>query len=316
MGQGISSITQCATAAAAASSMSCPVRKRSSAKGALIGCGSSCAMVCANTWPDPGVALNPPVPQPQFTVQARHRRLADDRAAVRRHIDDAAPVPQHPHPPELREQLADRVERVGRDVQAALLAVAGVGVGAGADHQLALVGLADVGVDRVGHDDAGKARLHGFADQRLQRVAFQRHPHPGLRHHDAGVPGRDDADAPGRDRAAGGVHPADLAARVPPDACHLAVLHDIDAQRARRPGIAPGHRIMPRRPAPALQRRAQHRVAHALVEAQRRAIRLRLLRRQPVIVDAGQLVRVHVPLGPPARRAQCAPASSRRAART
>src|SRR5262245_59186936 len=58
---------QCATAAAAASSISRPVRKRSSENGAAIGCGSSRATVAANTCPEPGVALNPPVPQPQFT---------------------------------------------------------------------------------------------------------------------------------------------------------------------------------------------------------------------------------------------------------
>src|SRR6204780_3380234 len=37
--------------------------------GALIGCGSSRAIVHANTCADPGVALNPPVPQPQFTYR-------------------------------------------------------------------------------------------------------------------------------------------------------------------------------------------------------------------------------------------------------
>ena len=29
-------------------------------------CGSSFAIVCANKSPEPGVALNPPVPQPQL----------------------------------------------------------------------------------------------------------------------------------------------------------------------------------------------------------------------------------------------------------
>ena len=56
-----------ACAAAAASSIRSPSRKRSSVKGALIGCGASWAMVQANRCPDPGVALKPPVPQPQFT---------------------------------------------------------------------------------------------------------------------------------------------------------------------------------------------------------------------------------------------------------
>src|SRR5207249_1564922 len=55
---------QCDTAAAACSSISAPVVKRSSAKGAARGCGSSRAIVWANTCPAPGVALNPPVPQP------------------------------------------------------------------------------------------------------------------------------------------------------------------------------------------------------------------------------------------------------------
>src|SRR5262249_44116218 len=60
---------QCATPAAPCSSISAPVVKRSSWNGALSSCGSPCASVCANTQPEPGVALNPPVPQPQFTYR-------------------------------------------------------------------------------------------------------------------------------------------------------------------------------------------------------------------------------------------------------
>ncbi len=40
--------------------------KRSSANGAASSAGSPLAMVSASTHPEPGVALNPPVPQPQF----------------------------------------------------------------------------------------------------------------------------------------------------------------------------------------------------------------------------------------------------------
>src|SRR5918996_2203248 len=57
---------QCATAAAPCSSTSWPLAKRSRANGAAIGCGSPLATVQANTWPEPGVALKPPVPQPQL----------------------------------------------------------------------------------------------------------------------------------------------------------------------------------------------------------------------------------------------------------
>src|ERR1700689_3976740 len=60
---------QGATAAAAASSIKYPSRKRSMVKGALMGCGSSRAMVQAKRCADPGVALNPPVPHPQLTYR-------------------------------------------------------------------------------------------------------------------------------------------------------------------------------------------------------------------------------------------------------
>src|SRR5581483_8648978 len=58
---------QCATPAAPCSSTRAPVTKRSSENGATRACGSPCAIVQANVRPDAGVALNPPVPQPQFT---------------------------------------------------------------------------------------------------------------------------------------------------------------------------------------------------------------------------------------------------------
>src|SRR5699024_651097 len=58
---------QWATPAAPCSSMRWPVSKRSRLKGRLISCASSVAMVWARANPAPGVALNPPVPQPQLT---------------------------------------------------------------------------------------------------------------------------------------------------------------------------------------------------------------------------------------------------------
>ena len=104
-------------------------------------------------------------------VEAGDRGLAEDRRAVGGHVDDAAPFPEHPHAAEDREDLADRRERVLDQRQAAALRVADVLVGARADDELALVGLADVGVDRVRHHDAGEDRLDRLGDQRLQRIA-------------------------------------------------------------------------------------------------------------------------------------------------
>jgi transcriptional regulator of arginine metabolism len=57
---------QWATAAAPCSSIRAPLVNRSSANGAASSAGSPLAIVSASTQPDPGVALKPPVPQPQF----------------------------------------------------------------------------------------------------------------------------------------------------------------------------------------------------------------------------------------------------------
>ena len=64
-----------------------------------------------------------------------------------------------------------------------------------------------------------------------------------------------------RDQAARGFQRLDRAVRVAPDAGHFAVLDDVDAERVGGARVAPGHRIVPRRAAAPLQRRAEHRVA-------------------------------------------------------
>src|SRR5580700_4035783 len=56
-------------------------------------------------------------------VEARDRRLADDRRAVGRDVDDAAPIAQHPQAAEHREELANRLERMHRNVQPAALRI-------------------------------------------------------------------------------------------------------------------------------------------------------------------------------------------------
>ena len=59
-------------------------RGRTRVNGALIGCGWSRAMVQAKTWAEPGVALNPPVPQPQLPYRPGTSVLAmmGDRSGV------------------------------------------------------------------------------------------------------------------------------------------------------------------------------------------------------------------------------------------
>ncbi|MNN86392.1 hypothetical protein D3C81_2038030 [compost metagenome] len=51
--------------------------------------------------------------------------------------------------------------------QAAALAVGHILVSAGTDHQVALVGLADIGMNRVGHDHTWEDRLDRLGHQRL-----------------------------------------------------------------------------------------------------------------------------------------------------
>ncbi len=146
----------------------------------------------------------------------------------------------------MREQLADRVERVRRDVQPAALRVGRIGVGAGADHQLALVGLADIGVDRVRHHHAGEARLDRLRYQRLQRIALERHAQPGHRHHDAGAARRRRR----RSCACGSCRAwsrrrdtAPAASRWIPVTSQFCMMST--PQRVRGAGIAPGDRIVP-----------------------------------------------------------------------
>ena len=107
--------------------------------------------------------------------------------------------------------------------------------------------------------------------------------------------GRGNADARRADEAAGGLDAADRAVGVAPDAGDLAVLDDVDAQRVGGARIAPGDRIVARGAAAALQGGAEHRVAD-VANVQRRAEGLGLLGRQPLVVDAGGAVGVHVAL--------------------
>ena len=83
---------------------------------------------------------------------------------------------------------------------------------------------------------------------------------------------------------------------VAADGGHLAVLDDVDAPRRGRAGEAPGDSVVPRRAAAPLQRRADDGIADVGRNVEDRAERLRLHRRQPLAVDAGEAVGVDVAL--------------------
>jgi hypothetical protein len=89
-------------------------------------------------------------------------------------------------------------------------------------------------------------------------VALDGQAQAGHASDDAGVAGGDDGHLPCLDEPLGRVdtgHRAALAA----DAGHLAVLEDIDPLRVGRAREAPGHRVVARDAAAALQRCAEHR---------------------------------------------------------
>ena len=203
--------------------MRAPVSKRSSAYGRLSSWGSSLATVWARTQPDAGVALKPPVPQPQSRYSPSTGVFEMIGEASGDDVHDAAPGPQHVRAREDREELEGGGHLVLDDVERAALAEAVVAVDPGAEDQLALVRLADVDVDGVRHDDGRVDRLEQLRHQRLQRVALERQPDPGHRRDDRGVPGRDDGDLAGADRTARGLDAGDPAAV------------DVDGRSPRRP---------------------------------------------------------------------------------
>src|SRR5260370_5609054 len=101
-------------------------------------------------------------------VEARNGGFAYDRRTIRRHVHHAAPVAQHAQSRKLRKQFADRIYRVRRDVQTALLAVGHVLIGARAYHKFAFIRLRYIGVNSVRQKHTREDRLHRFGDQCLQ----------------------------------------------------------------------------------------------------------------------------------------------------
>ena len=145
-------------------------------------------------------------------------------------------------------------------LETAALAVAVVGVYAGADHQFTLVRLADVPVHGVGHDHGIEHRLQRLRNECLQRVTFDRETQTRHRREHTGIAGNDDADFRRADRTACRFHARHLAA-LAADAGHLALLDDVHATGVSRTGETPCNCVVPRNAGAALQRGAQYRVA-------------------------------------------------------
>ena len=168
----------------------------------MYSCGSSLAIVSARHQPEPRGGLESAGAPTAVEVQVLVAGAAHDGGGVGADVDDAGPGAQQVCAGEHREQLHGGGHLPLDDVERAALAVAVVGVDAGAHHQLALVCLGDVDVHRVGHHDRRVHRLEQFGHQRLQRVALQRRAdaeHVGQRR---GVPGGAQRDLPGGDVAA------------------------------------------------------------------------------------------------------------------
>ena len=110
-------------AAAAASSMSRPGAEalqpvgRGDRVGIVVGDGVGKDVARA------GRGLEAARPPAAIDVEPRHRCPGEDRRAVGRHVDDAAPGTQHLHAREDREHLADGFQRVLQDVQPAGLRI-------------------------------------------------------------------------------------------------------------------------------------------------------------------------------------------------
>src|SRR5258707_6813125 len=81
-------------------------------------------------------------------VEILQRRLADDRAAIHRHVHDAGPMAQHAQAAEAREEREERRREQADRRQIAALGIGVVEIEIAAEDQLALVGLADIDMRR------------------------------------------------------------------------------------------------------------------------------------------------------------------------
>ena len=144
--------------------------------------------------------------------------------------------------------------------QVAALAVRVVAVDVAAQHEFAFVRLADVEVHCARRDDRVEHRLYRLGDERLQHVRFDRQLEAGHGRDLPGMAGDREADFLGAYGAARGFDGGDAVA-ITFESRDFALLDDIYAESVRCARITPGHRIVARDAAAALQQPAHDRIA-------------------------------------------------------
>ncbi len=159
-------------------------------------------------------------------------------------------------PPQLRSTRTrdrpgdQRHPRLGHMLDQGEVAPLGVGIVAvdvAAEDKPALVGLAEVEMPRAeGHHRVDEG-LQPLRHEGLEHVALDRQAQARHLRHPAGVPRRGQGELAAADEAAAGLHAFDRAVGAAADAGYLAVLDDVDAAGVRRPGEAPGHRVVAHR---------------------------------------------------------------------
>ncbi len=168
---------------------------------------------------------------------------------------------QHTHPAKDREQFHNSLKRPFDNLKATALPITGITVNAGADYQLALIRLTDIGMHRVGHHNRMQNRLERFGYQCLQGVTLDRQAQPRHCRQHTGMTGYDHGNFFRTDVTAACFYSDDRTVFTA-DCSHFAILNNVHAMRVRGASKPPGNRIMPGNPAPRLIRCAENRITH------------------------------------------------------
>src|SRR3954447_1359796 len=221
--------------------------------------------------------------------ESLHLGESHDRRVVGGDVAVAGPLPQDLGVAEHRQQLDHVHRQILDEPEGARVGVARVGLDLGTHHELAAVGLADVDVQRAGHDDLVQQRLHRLGHARLQDVRGQRQRHAD-QVADQRAPAGDAGDhGVAADGAAVGLDPRDLAV-LDVDAGDVGVLVDLDAHLVGFLAVAPDHRVVADDTAGRVVKGGQDREGGMVADVQLRAQVLDLVGVHDPRVDAHQPV--------------------------